>query len=213
MPCLAPSEVVDSATAARVGSIAERFIADEYLVFRGRRGFFPAPGSDQDFSDIHAGFARTTLFIGFLKAHNPPLRTSELLKLRALTGLLRVPDLATHDRLITEFYEIKPKSPDGLAAGFAKIAALDALFSFFSLPYRPGVRFAASRKFEIARGLILDCEVRIQLHFFLHAPGLILYDLCVEGELNKLAGKIGVGVMLATTIVVLLTVGPKLAPA
>jgi hypothetical protein len=122
-------------------------------------------------------------------------------------GLTKVPDLMTHDAPIFEYYEIKPASPDGLAAGYAKLAALDAFYHYLSLPYEPGKAWAPSAKFEIARGLIMGCEVRIYLHFWRHTKGLILYELCVEGQLQELAAKVSIAVILAGCVAILLMSG------
>lgn len=209
MPCLAPSEVLTAQAASQIGRIAERFIADDYLVFRKSPSFFPA--ATKHFSDIHSGFANITLYPAFIIGNHPRLTPEKILALRA-QGLMNVPDLMTDDAGLHEYYEIKPASPDGHAAGLAKMAALDAFYAFLGLPYVPGVTYNPNSHFEILRGMVLGCNVRIRLHFWLHKPGLLLYELCIDGQLQELAAKIGMAAALASIIVMLLMSPGALVP-
>src|SRR5262245_53558253 len=114
--CFAPSEVVSSGDASAFGLIAEQFVGRDYLQRVGRSAFFPA--STIDFQDISSGFGNVTLLISFLKTNNPHLTASKLLVMSAEFALVKVPDLMTHDPpRRTEFYEIKPNSPDGRFEG------------------------------------------------------------------------------------------------
>jgi hypothetical protein len=203
MGCIAPSVVVSPGAAAAFGLVAEGVIASRYLAHRGKSSFFPA--STRDFQDILLGFGNTALFISFLKANNR-LSTSQMLALSA-HGLVPVPDLMTHDGARREFYEIKPNSIDGRAAGQVKIASLAALFGFAGLGYRPGTIWKASERILLWSGLVVGARIEAYLHFFPSptVQGLILYELCVEGELQKALERIALSVLLATVVVLVLT--------
>ena len=208
MPCIAPSFVVNPAAASAFGLVAESIIGRRYLIHVGRSAFFPA--STTDFQDISVGFGNSILFIAFLKANNR-LSASQLLALSS-AGLVSIPDLMTHAG-IQEFYEIKPNSIDGLAAGRVKIASLAALFAFLSLPYRQGTSWAPSERILLWSGLITGARIEAYLHYFASpsVPGLIVYEICIEGELDKLLDHIALAVLIATVIVIII-VAPKPIP-
>jgi hypothetical protein len=211
MGCIAPSFVVSPGAAAAFGLVAEAVIASRYLAFVGRGAFFPA--STKDFQDISLGFGNTTLFIAFLRANNK-LSTSQLLSLSA-SGLVNIPDLMTHNPPRNrEFYEIKPNSVDGRAAGRAKIASLAALFGFLGLGYRPGTSWKPAERILLWSGLIVGARIEAHLSFFASPTtnGLILYELCIEGEIAKALERIALTVLIAL-IVVLVTRVPIPVPA
>jgi len=209
--CIAPSFVVSPASAAAFGLLAESIIGGRYLTHVGRTGFFPA--STKDFQDISVGFGNSILFVSFLKSRHK-LSTSQLLFLSG-AGLVSIPDLMTSDSpRRTEFYEIKPNSIDGLAAGRAKIAGLSALFSFLSLPYRQGAIWKPSEKILLWSGFFTGAWLEAYLSFFASpsTPGLIVYEFCLEGEVEKALEHIALAVLIATIIIIVLPV-PKPVPA
>lgn len=211
MGCIAPSFVVNPATAAAFGQVAESVIGGRYLASVGRAAFFPA--SNKDFQDISVGFGNTTLFISFLKANNK-LSASELLFLSS-AGLVNIPDLMTHDRpRRMEFYEIKPNSIDGVAAGKIKIASLSALFAYLGLSYRQGTIWRPSEKVLLWSGFILGAWIEAYLDYFASpsTKGLIVYELCIEGEVEKALQRVELAILIASIIIMILPV-PKLAPA
>ncbi len=210
MGCIAPSFVVNPAAAAAFGLLAESIIGGRYLNHLGRVAFFPA--STKDFQDISVGFGNTTLFISFLKTNNK-LSVSQLLALSA-AGLVNIPDLMTHDfPKRTEFYEIKPNSPDGVIAGKAKIASLSALFSFLGLPYKPGTIWSPSERIQLWAGYITGAWIEAELHYFASTTtsGLIVYEICIKGEIQKALAHLALAVLIATIIIIVLPV-PKPVP-
>ena len=212
MGCIAPSAVVSPGAAAAFGLVAEAVIASRYLAHVGRASFFPA--STKDFQDISIGFGNTTLFIAFLKANNK-LSVTQLTSLSA-AGLVSIPDLMTHDPPRSrEFYEIKPNSVDGRVAGQAKVASLSALFSFLGLGYRPGTRWKPTERIVLWSGFIVGARIEAILSFFSSptVDGLILYELCIEGELAKALERIALSVLAATVIVLVLMASPILVAA
>ncbi len=201
MPCLAPSELIDPIGAKAFGLVAETFIGKRYLQFTGRQNFFPANPSD--FQDISVGFGNVTLFISFIKSHHPNLSLPAIIALTATAGLVRVPDLMTDDATRDVYYEIKPNSIDGRTAGRAKIAALDALFDRFDLPYRGGSSWSPDEKVKVFSGMMFGRNIEGSFHFFRRTPGLILYEICIEGDLLELAFEVIVAIALAIIAIIL----------
>ena len=87
---------------------------------------------------------------------------------------------------VTEFYEIKPNSVSGNIAGHAKIAIFAAICSGFSFPYTAGTSWSPDTKILIAKGSPLGVALEIFFHFKRVAAGLIVYEICIEGDLAKL---------------------------
>jgi hypothetical protein len=201
MPCVAPSEIIQPGVAAAFGLIAEKFIGKRYLTHVGRSAFYPA--NPLDFQDIHRGFSNVRLFISFLKDHNPKLSLSQIAVLSGIGGMVRVPDLMTDDATRKEFYEIKPNSIDGNAAGLAKIAALDALFAFTKLPYKPGRTWSPDEKVPIFSGSMFGRNIEGSFHYFKKSPGLIVYEICIDGDLLDLALEVIVAIILAIIIIII----------
>jgi hypothetical protein len=200
--CVAPSEIVDQATSKPFGTVAENIIERDYLVHVGRTAFFPR--SLTDFADSPLQFGSQIPFVAFLKQNNPHLSVSQLAEL-SLIGPFAVPDIMTHDPPgRTEFYEIKPFSPDGLIEGELKVASVDAMMHFFSLPYRPGTIYSPNKKLLIFSGMPLGCKLDIFFHFQRVKPGLVVYEICAEGELEKLGLKVLIAILAATIVILLL---------
>jgi hypothetical protein len=123
-------------------------------------------------------------------------------------GLVKVPDLVTHDPpQRTEFYEIKPNSPDGRLAGLIKIAELDALMHFSSLPYRPGTIYSPHKRLLLFTGILLGKSLTAAFVFRRVSPGLIVYYLCAEGDLVESVARIAV---VVTGIIVIILIGSRL---
>ena len=194
MGCIAPSEILDRVTSSRFGSLAEWFIGDHYLRYVGRSSRYPV--NPYDFQDFSAGFANVTLLTTFLQDHNPTLNTGRLLSFRRQRRMFRVPDLLTDERPLLstppgfpvppagrarmEYYEIKPNSPSGWADGADKIAGFAALCAFFRMPYYPGVSWNPDVKHTLFSGCLYGVQVEVYFHFFRTAPGLIVYQVCLE---------------------------------
>ena len=213
MNCIAPSEILETSVASEFGRVAELIIGADYLRAVGRSVIFPMPGS-KEFLDVTAGFASKTVYPAFLKTHNPNLKLSEFLTLDR--GLVRIPDILTHDPGVRlEAYEIKPNSKSGISAGLEKVAFLDAAFNHFSLPYRPGRQYKPNKRIKIFAGVPLGCRLQLHFHFFHLSPGLIVYEICAEGDLAELGLKILKAIIAGVVIALvaaLLAMQPELAP-
>lgn len=197
MPCVAPSEIPGFTQASAFGAVAERVILADYLREVGRTTVFPA--SPKDFMDFSAGFGSSALYAAFLAANNPKLNTIALANL-SVGGMLKIPDLMTHDPgTRTEFYEIKPNSISGRLAGSTKLATIDALMIFHSLVYTPGIKYSPNKRINIFSGTPLGYRLDVFFHFQRIAPGLIVYDICAEGDLKEL----GLAALLAILAIIL----------
>lgn len=174
MPCVAPSEIIDTPASSAFGLIAEALIGANYLRDFGRvpRVFFAA--SDRDFQDIAIGFGNQTLHLAFLALNNPGrvINMGGMAALSTLALRMRVPDLLTHepsqkdppDR--AEFYEIKANSVVGRAKGGAKIRSLMRSYGDAGLPYVPGTVWDPNERIMIIDGFVLGLRVKAFFHYF-----------------------------------------------
>ena len=211
MPCFAPSELPGllPGTASAFGLVAETFISSRYLVHRGKSAWYPV--SRTDFLDISIGFGNSILYIAFLVDHNPSVSKSMLLGLSA-AGLLKIPDIATDDGFIEEFYEIKPNSISGRAAGRLKVMFIEAANKNIGLPYTLGRRWRPNDHFTVFDGLFAGAKVKVTFHYFLILDGLVVYEMCIDGELEKLAKHLLIALLIAI-IIILITKGIVPIPA
>jgi hypothetical protein len=194
MPCIPVSVILPPPLDSAFGAIAESVIGGKFLDSVGRRakGFFPASPTQEDFQDISVGpVTNVRLYILYLKFHNT-LSTKQLLVLTG-AGLVKVPDLMTHNpsRSRTparaEIYEIKPNSPTGLVDGAAKLLAVTTLYATLALPYKSGTVWTPDDRILLSKGDPLGVHLEVYFHYKRISPGLIVYDICIEGELEKIA--------------------------
>ena len=204
MPCIAPSEMLVPEAASQFGGAAEAIVQLDYLKSVVPAAYFPA--SQTDFIDISHGFGNTALYIAFVAANHPNLSPSQL-AVMAGDGGLKIPDILTSDApRRTEFYEIKPNSPSGRQAGSEKVALIDAARTSLNLPYVPGTQFPSPQpdvRVPIYSGSPLGARLEVFFRYQRIQPGLIVYDICAEGELDKLG--LAVLQLLLAAIVLLLT--------
>jgi hypothetical protein len=200
MPCVAPSEFVTPQVASAFGLVAETFIGKRYLAFVGRSAFFPA--SDTDFQDISVGFGNVMLYMSFIKMHYPKLTFRQLAAISA-EALLKIPDLIRDDATAEEFYEIKPFSVDGVAAGFTKLVALEAFYGIFGLRYIAGSTWAPDERVRIFAGAVFGRNVECYFHYFRLRPGLIVYEICLEGQLMDDLAKIAAIIVIIIMMIII----------
>jgi hypothetical protein len=184
--CLAPSLVVTPAAASLFGTVAEGLIEADYIASKGGVPF------REVFLDNPMG---SLSYVAFLAAHHPSLNVALLAAQIGVSGGVLIPDILD-TRGMQEFYEIKPDSIDGRPAGRAKLAAIDAFMGFNSLPYTRGVSYTPTLSIPIPLagtalgGLIglpavLACGVpNVTLKTVRSASGLLLYEVCVEADLD-----------------------------
>jgi hypothetical protein len=220
--CFAFSELeVGTHSAAVFGAFAEDRISARYLKDVGRfktggpTNFFPF--IVKDFHDPANTWGRADLFGEFIMTHNPKkLTENQWRMLKVAGGMVRVPDLITHDppKSDFEYYEIKPASPDGRAAGLAKCAILDAIFAYYKLPYVKGSTWNVSGRELLMSGPVWGTNVELYLHYFQSGPGLVFYEVCAKGNFEEILEKVGTVVFVAGLIALLMmSPGILAAPA
>jgi hypothetical protein len=194
--CLPVSVILAPPWDSAFGAIAESIIGSRFLDHIGRtgRGFFPSSTTQEDFQDISIGIGNSRLYLLYLGFHNT-ISFKQMLILTA-SAMVKIPDLITHNpsnprKTIhptrTEFYEIKPNSPTGIADGLGKIVAISLLYSALPLPYLSGTMWSPDERILISSGSPLGVRLEVFFHFKRISPGLIVYDICIEGELEKIA--------------------------
>jgi hypothetical protein len=218
--CLAPSEIVNAATAGKMGKPAEIVIEADYCSKLG-----PCTIMVTDFFDL--GGWRSP-YIAFLAANNPSLSVTGVAIQTMLAGGVVIPDIVTHKPGRTEYYEIKPNSPDGRLAGAGKMAALAAFMSYNKLPYTPGTAYVPTPRIPIpgAGALVLAtlnlpalaaCGAPdIAFGISRPAPGLLLYELCITADFECIAKVVALEVFVAVAIAAILALlagGAVAAPA
>jgi hypothetical protein len=213
--CIAPSFVVDAATASAFGTIAEAIIEADYLTTKG----------GTPFADVFLDNPMGPLsYVAFLAAHHPSLNVPSLAIQIGLSGGVLVPDILDTRGTPPEFYEVKPDSPDGRLAGRGKLAAIDAFMSFNSLPYVRGTTYTPKSPLPIpippavlaaAIGLpAAICGVPVvTLEAKRAASGLLLYQVCIEADLDCYLKVLTLEALVALIIVAIIVFWPVLAPA
>jgi hypothetical protein len=190
MACFPVNVILPPPLDSAFGAVAESIIGGRFLDSVGRRanGFFPSSPTQEDFQDISIGIGNVRLHILYCDFHNS-------LSVRQRLALLpsRIPDIITHNPSRSsaptraEFYEIKPNSPTGIADGIAKISMVRLVYGAVRLPYVTGTIWSPDEKILISRGSPLGIKLEVFFHYKRIMSGLIVYEICVEGELEKIA--------------------------
>jgi hypothetical protein len=174
-------------------------------------------------------------YVAFLASHHPSLDRLLLAAQISLSGGVLVPDILD-TRGTPEFYDVKPDSPDGRVAGRGKLTAIDAFMAFNTLPYGRGVSYAPTPSIPIplagpaliaaitviagpgAVAPALACGFPIlTLEPKRAASGLLLYQACVEADLDCYLKIILLEALIAAIIIAALATGgaslPETVPA
>jgi hypothetical protein len=214
MVCIPVSDLLPPPLDSAFGAVAESIIGGRFLDHLGRRanGFFPSSPTQEDFQDISIGIGNTNLYILYLRLHNT-ISIPQLIILSA-AAMVNIPDLITHNPprssapTRAEFYEIKPNSPASIPKGFAKITSLSLLYSSLPLPYKRGTIWSPDEKILLSKGDPLGVYLEVSFHFKRIADALIVYDICLDGELEKLA--LAVLIALVAIILALIIKGARI---
>jgi hypothetical protein len=94
-------------------------------------------------------------------------------------GKYSVPDIITNRGALakSEFYEIKPNSPDGVNHGVGEIAAFTLLTADFNLLFFPGQDYDPNMSVPFNPVNIAGETYNVELKWFRHGLGLIVYEL------------------------------------
>jgi hypothetical protein len=115
------------------------------------------------------------------------------------------PDICTFTPSRREYYEIKPLSPSGVTEGIIKLAGLVTLMRNLSQPYIPGRTYLGNPSIPMMKGFIGPYPLAVSLKVELKAPGLLLYQLCLEGALREILEFMAMAALLAYIPAKLLT--------
>ncbi len=170
--CIAPSEIpgISPSEASIFGSIAEEIIYADFCTKYDC-------ASGMVFQDNH----NPSAYLFFLAKHNPHFtqaKQEDYFRRAWAQKLAKIPDFLVHKPAEKAFYEVKPDSMAGMAAGAAKVGTLQAVYLEFALPYKAGTEFAP-RNHQVAA---LGAAIRVTLQVRRAAPGLIVYKLCLDSE-------------------------------
>ena len=209
--CFPPSAVVSVDEAREFGGIAERCIEEHYCLSTG--GCNPYNDYFDNYNPLE--------WEAFLARHDPKVALGDKNSFRRyMLGLIGSrPDIATNKGLRREYYEIKPFSPPGVSAGLKKLVELALLMWYLEQPYVPGTSYIGARSIPVkgTATTLFGLSVSMNLLVFAAAPGLILYLVCIEGELVKLLEKITLAALFAylvgRAIPALFPLGPLPVPA
>lgn len=95
-------------------------------------------------------------------------------------GKYSVPDIITSRGALakSEFYEIKPNSQDGVNRGVTEVIAFTQLTTDFKLLFFPGTDYDPNMSVPFNPVDIAGETYDIELKWFRHGLGLIVYELC-----------------------------------
>ncbi|RAJ80083.1 hypothetical protein CLV59_105190 [Chitinophaga dinghuensis] len=194
--CFPVSMFQDVQFASGFGTIAERMIEADYCETMSCSA-----------ASTYIDKNNPTEYIDFLKSHNPTLGTNpDAPSLpKAVADGIKRPDILCDDGTRKDFYEIKPMSVAGAAAGVAKLAFIKKFMSQFSLPYVAGEAYTPSKEIPILAGNLLGEPISVTLNVQRYVPGIITYTICLQGNLAILLGKISLAAILAWIATQLLT--------
>lgn len=167
--CAAPSEVAGPDTSRKFGDFAEAIIVTDYCAKSGCNGV-------DEYFDVRGKSPRA--YIAFIIKKN--YGTVPEAKLITLPNWLKRPDIMSHKIGLKEFYEIKPWSAAGQAAGKMKIKEIEAYVAATGLPYVAGVTYTPTQSIPLGIFPISGIEFEVFLKVERSLPGLVLYKICTK---------------------------------
>ncbi len=202
-----------------LGNVVEIVVVADYMRDRVARGgvvdVFPSPTA-RDFFDLHDD--RCEALAAFMTLKNPSVDEAlvrDFCRQRKVRDgdKSMVPDIITHDPPLLEFYEIKPASTSGKAAGRQKIRNFDELRSGMQTAYQPGTAYSPNVRKVFWTGVWAGVPARVSLSFFRDADALLVYQFCVEVTAETVSQAVLFLILRAAIVAVLLTKNPVLVPA
>lgn len=188
----------------RIGRIVEWIVRQEYCFNRGGCDEFQLGGTGVDFFDENfagSGTTRCRFLSGYLVAHHSSLdgnfiSSSCEVKKKPVdpsddeNERFAIPDIITDlPGVRTEFYEVKPNSDTGLAAGRLKIETFLSLVDFLKEKdstvgnLAKGIQFKPDRSITFYSRLYLGIvPVEVKLHYVRNEDALIVYEICVSAQ-------------------------------
>jgi hypothetical protein len=183
--CRTPAES-ESTLASAFGAVPELIVQGDYCREKGGCAIFLKAGQPgaTDFFDRVTGFHGCRHLASYLKENNPFIDEAIIggwcegrKVLKADRSL--IPDIISHQPGRLEFYEIKPASPNGLAAGQRKITNFLALCAGHGLPYAAGKLYQPHLKILVFNGTWLTVPAKAYLRIDFEEPALMGYRVQV----------------------------------
>ncbi len=210
----------------RIGRIVEWIVRREYCTNRGGCDEFRLGGTGVDFFDENFATSNTTrcrFLSGYLIAHHPSLDggfisdSCEIKKKPVDPGddeneRFAIPDIITDLPAVrTEFYEVKPNSATGLAAGRLKVETFLSLVDFLKEKdpsvgnLAKGTQFTPDTSITVYSRLYLGIvPVEVQIHYERTEDALILYQICVTAQTDIVEALAKAVIMSALIVLVYL---------
>jgi hypothetical protein len=189
--CLTPAIELGPQGGSGFGTIAERYIEQNYCQTVG-----PC-----DYNDFFDDF-NPSEWRQFIAAHDYRFWSPEG-RQRLEDACDQVgdrPDIATAKAARWEYYEIKPLSPSGVVAGWEKLMRIAGLMNELEQRYRPGTTYRGAT-IPIAKGTVKQLPLRVWLEVKLDdIDGLLVYQLCLAGDLKKLLALMTLGTLILIVI-------------
>lgn len=218
--CFTPRQTgVPRRLASAFGAVPELITQGDYCRSKGGCSIFlrPSPTMPTDFFDGITGFHACDHMAAFLKLRNPYVDEGAIAGWCSMPKAdpddrSLVPDIITHQPERTEFYEIKPGSDEGRAAGRRKIANFGSLCAGHGMPYQAGVQYTPNIRLLVFDGTWLTVPAKGYLRIEFDEPGLIVYRICVESSaelLTEAAAKLLIK-MIVAALILLATRAPAL---
>ncbi len=196
--CFQPMALGGPLQAPAWGLLAHAFLSSDYEAKMGVRRNVDAYLDDSFAGPIDPRYA------AFLIKMNPGMPTWKQVLLATTT--MRRPDVVLHDGAgRREFEEFKPNSIPGVIAGLAKVAEIEAIMSLLSLPYVPGHTYVPSATIPIIGTSVAGIPVNFSLSAKRLAPGLVVYEFCIETDWLKVT--LAAAVLAVIAAILILTRG------
>jgi hypothetical protein len=211
----------------RIGRVIEWVVRQEYCFNRGGCDEFQLGGSGVDFFDENfagSGTTRCRFLAGYLVAHHSTLDENSISNSCEVqkkpvdddddeNERFAIPDIITDAPGVrTEFYEVKPNSDTGRAAGRKKVSTFLSLVDFLKHTdpavgnLAKGTQFSPDRSITIYSRLYLGIvPVEVQIHYKRLEDALIVYEFCVTAQtelLEALAKAVVIGALIALTVII-----------
>jgi hypothetical protein len=168
--CWAASELVTLGLAKMFGEFAHQIVSVDYCLKMGcslKDNYF----DKSDAGPIDSGY------VSFITRKNqgkvPPWKL-DVLKAVAVSR----PDILTHKPLRKDFYEVKPNSASGLAAGQAKLTLIDDYMRVLGLPYTRGIAYTPTEEISLGAVPFGTYMALVSLELKRVQSGLIAYKVC-----------------------------------
>ena len=206
--CFGPSVILNPQAAAGLGLIAEKFVQFDYCTIMG------CPAGEQFFDNAIAG-PIDPFYIAFTVRKTPSLPAWAIVALSTLS--LERPDILAHTALRQDFYEVKPDSVAGRAAGRLKVAAINGYMSFLGLPYTAGSAYTPTALIPIFITSVRGTPMEVYRGLRRARNGLIVYEICVSTDWAKVALAAAIAIIIIIILIILSrgripVPGPTLVP-